>query len=129
MRSIEPGISRFRAWSFGPSRNDENKLLRQIPFQFRPARVGFPQNPLGLGGEGIAVFLAAEQIEPLPRYQPEPRVAGHRDAPRQVDRVVAAEPGAVNLGMGGKGGAVALIAETPDRPGLGGLEIRQTQQG
>jgi flagellar biosynthetic protein FliQ len=23
MRSIEPGISRFRVWSFGPSRNDE----------------------------------------------------------------------------------------------------------
>src|ERR1700686_4252110 len=22
MRSIEPGISRFRVWSFGPSRND-----------------------------------------------------------------------------------------------------------
>src|ERR1700737_3632050 len=24
MRSIEPGISRFRVWSFGPSRNDVN---------------------------------------------------------------------------------------------------------
>jgi hypothetical protein len=23
MRSIEPGISRFRVWSFGPSRNDK----------------------------------------------------------------------------------------------------------
>src|SRR5271154_2340015 len=23
MRSIEPGTSRFRVWSFGPSRNDE----------------------------------------------------------------------------------------------------------
>src|SRR5436190_24401103 len=23
MRSIEPGISRFRVWSFGPSRNDD----------------------------------------------------------------------------------------------------------
>src|SRR6267154_2559034 len=28
MRSIEPGISRFRAWSFGPSRNDE--VLRRF---------------------------------------------------------------------------------------------------
>src|ERR1700746_2202247 len=32
MRSIEPGISRFRVWSFGPSRNDgaterENKVM------------------------------------------------------------------------------------------------------
>src|SRR4030088_80219 len=27
MRSIEPGISRFRVWSFGPSRNDERPSL------------------------------------------------------------------------------------------------------
>src|SRR5580765_5388725 len=26
MRSIEPGISRFRVWSFGPSRNDGEKV-------------------------------------------------------------------------------------------------------
>src|SRR4051812_28483173 len=25
MRSIEPGISRFRVWSFGPSRNDDKQ--------------------------------------------------------------------------------------------------------
>src|SRR5207237_10939102 len=30
MRSIEPGISRFRVWSFGPSRND-GELLRRLP--------------------------------------------------------------------------------------------------
>src|SRR5450755_183041 len=31
MRSIEPGISRFRAWSFGPSRNDgESGSLRRF---------------------------------------------------------------------------------------------------
>jgi hypothetical protein len=28
MRSIEPGISRFRVWSCGPSRNDGDELLR-----------------------------------------------------------------------------------------------------
>src|SRR5437879_2623927 len=28
MRSIEPGISRFRVWSFGPSRNDRALLSR-----------------------------------------------------------------------------------------------------
>src|ERR1700737_4237683 len=27
MQSIEPGISRFRVWSFGPSRNDNNKKI------------------------------------------------------------------------------------------------------
>ncbi|MVT72064.1 hypothetical protein GPL20_02885 [Bradyrhizobium cajani] len=28
MRSIEPGISRFRVWSFGPSRNDVRRDLQ-----------------------------------------------------------------------------------------------------
>src|SRR6202045_824154 len=30
MRSIEPGISRFRVWSFGPSRNDDGPGSRSI---------------------------------------------------------------------------------------------------
>src|SRR5260370_36849091 len=30
MQSIEPGISRFRVWSFGPSRNDGVGLLRRF---------------------------------------------------------------------------------------------------
>src|SRR6187549_2818026 len=30
MRSIEPGISRFRVWSFGPSRNDEGNCAGGI---------------------------------------------------------------------------------------------------
>src|SRR5438132_14361518 len=29
MRSIEPGISRFRVWSFGPSRNDGESFAHQ----------------------------------------------------------------------------------------------------
>src|SRR4051794_33039138 len=37
MRSIEPGISRFRVWSYGPSRNDglKRSLRRFAP---RPSR-------------------------------------------------------------------------------------------
>ena len=31
--------------------------------------------------------------------------------------------------MGDKGGAIALVAETPDRPGLRGLEVRQAELG
>src|SRR6266851_2674106 len=31
MRSIEPGISRFRVWSFGPSRNDDNGEPSSMP--------------------------------------------------------------------------------------------------
>jgi hypothetical protein len=35
MRSIEPGISRFRVWSFGPSRNDGVSIERRIASQSR----------------------------------------------------------------------------------------------
>src|SRR5581483_3174716 len=35
MRSIEPGTSRFRVWSFGPSRND-NLLLSPAAMQPQP---------------------------------------------------------------------------------------------
>ena len=83
----------------------------------------------GSAAEGIPGFLAAEQIKPLSRDQPEPGVAGDGDAAGQIDRVVAAELGAVNLGMGDKGGAIALVAETPDRAGLGGLEVRLADHG
>src|SRR3977135_3880959 len=93
-------------------------LARQALLQPRPAHIGIPQEAPGLGGEGIAVFLAAEQVKPLPRNQPEPRIAGKGDAPRQVDRVVAAELGPVNIRMGHKRSAIALVAETPDRAGL-----------
>ena len=104
-------------------------LLRQILLQLRPAQVRLPQEARGIGGKGIAVFLAAEQIKPLSRDQPEPGVAGKGDAARQIDRVVAAELGAVNIGMGDKRSAIALVAETPDRAGFGGLEVRQTDHG
>src|SRR6202023_3269281 len=36
--------------------------------------------------------------------------------------------GAIDIGMGGKRSAIALVAETPDRAGFGGLEVRQTDQ-
>src|SRR5215204_5104461 len=40
MRSIEPGISRFRVWSFGPSRNDEISDRRVRPDR---ALVSYPR--------------------------------------------------------------------------------------
>ena len=73
------------------------------------------QDVRGIGAEGVAGLLAAEQIKPLSRDQPEPGIAGHGDAAGQIDRVVATELGAVNIGMGDKGRAIAFIAETPDR--------------
>ena len=107
----------------GMSRNDESDLLRQSCSSAGQRAFASSQEARGIGGEGVAVLLAAEQIEPLSRDQPEPGVAGHGDAARHVDRVVAAELRAVDIGMGDEGGAVALVVETPDRPGLGGLEL------
>jgi hypothetical protein len=104
-------------------------LLGQRLLQRRPARVGLPQHTLRIGRKGSAVFLAAEQIKPLARDQPEPGVTGIGDPTRQIDRVVASELGAVNVGMGDKARAIALIMETPDRPGLGRLEVGQADGG
>jgi len=103
--------------------------LHQTLLQRRPAQFCLPQEALRSGGERIPVFLAAEQIKPLPRDQPEPRVAGESDPPRQVDRVVAPELGPINMRIGDKRSAIALIAETPDRAGFGSLEVRQTDEG
>ena len=38
---IEPGISRFRAWSFGPSRNDEGWIARNDEKIPSPAQLFF----------------------------------------------------------------------------------------
>ena len=83
----------------------------------------------GSAAKASRCLLAAEQIKPLARDQPEPGITGNRDAARQIDRVVAAELGTVNLGMGDKGGAVALVAKAPDDAGLDGLELRQAELG
>nr|AWM10297.1 hypothetical protein CIT39_30245 [Bradyrhizobium symbiodeficiens] len=37
MRSTEPGISRFRIWSFGPSRNDEGENEHAVTAQRAPS--------------------------------------------------------------------------------------------
>src|SRR5258706_7126435 len=111
-----PGMTRFG-------------LLRQILLQLQPAQLRLLQEARRNGGEFIAVILTAEQIKPLSRDQPKPGVAGKGDAARQIDRVVAPELGAVNIGVGDKRRAIALIAEAPDGAGVGGLELRQTDQG
>src|SRR5258708_22889354 len=95
----------------------------------RPAQLLLRQEPRRSGGERIAVVLATEQIKPLSRDQPKPGVAGKGDAARQIDRVVAPELGAVNIGGGDKRRAIALIAEAPDGAGIRGLELRPTDQG
>src|SRR5258708_24007015 len=116
MPGTSPGVTSFA-------------LLRQVLLQSRPAQLRLLQEARRSGGECIAVVLAAEQIKPLSRDQPKPGAAGKGDAARQIERVVASKLGAVNIGMGDKRRTIALVAEAPDRAGVGGLELRQTDQG
>src|ERR1700730_18733917 len=76
-----------------------------------------------MDGEGIPALLPGKQIKPLARNQPEPGVAGNGDAARQIGRVITAELRGVYFRMGDKRRAIALVAKTPDHPGLGGLEV------
>jgi len=94
-------------------------LLRQPLLQPRPTGIGLLQIPPRIGGEGGAVLFPAEQIKPVLRHDEEPGVAAIGNAPRQVDRVVTAKPGSVDFRMSHKGGAVAVVAKTPDGTGLG----------
>jgi hypothetical protein len=45
MRSIEPGISRFRVWSCGPSRNDGYGFTRCLKIESALARAEHPRSP------------------------------------------------------------------------------------
>src|SRR5438046_6431412 len=54
MRSIEPGISRFRVWSFGPSRNDGVSTMTRIIAPFLLAFAG-----LVLFGQGAYIHAKA----------------------------------------------------------------------
>jgi len=46
MRSIEPGISRSRVWSFGPSRNDRDLAFVQAEGLCRKLQI-VPRRPIG----------------------------------------------------------------------------------
>ena len=106
-----------------------HRLYEAVVAQAGPALPGIPQITLRIDDEGSAVLLAAEQVKPLSFDQPEPGITAVGDAPRQIDRVVAAELGPVNIRMGHKGSAIALVAEAPDRAGLRRLELRQSRCG
>ncbi len=104
-------------------------LLRQLLLDRRPAQCRLLHKGRRIGGEGVAGLLAPEQVKPVPHHEPEQRIAGHGDAPRQIDRIVAAILRAVDVRMGDKGGAIALVAEAPDRAALRGFKLRQTHLG
>lgn len=96
---------------------------------FRPAPVGAPRDVGGICGKGVAAFLAVEQIKPLSRDQPEIRVTRHRNAARNVDRIVSAELRTVDVRMGDKRSPIAFIPEAPDYTGLESLELLPAEFG
>ena len=100
-RNSSPGAIRAAARAAAMTRCC---LLRQAAAR-APASAASPhrRKRVGIGGEGVAVCLAAEQIKPLSGDHPEPRVAGDGDAAGQIDRVIAAELRSIDLGMGDKG--------------------------
>src|ERR1700704_3575072 len=56
----EPGISRFRVWSFGPSRNDQEKNYAGVMGQSRRAAIG----GLGRFRAGAGPGSAAHRADP-----------------------------------------------------------------
>ena len=55
----------------------------QRRLNFAPAALGGCDRLLGAGGEGVAIFGDAEQIEPLIGDQPDHRMTGPRNGARQ----------------------------------------------
>ncbi len=108
-------------------RGSRRTLLSQALLQLRPARTRPLQERPGIGGKSIAVGFQAKQIEPFVRDHPEPGIAGKGDAARDIDRVVAAELGTVNLRMSDERCAIALVVKPPDRSRLRGFEVRRSR--
>src|SRR6476620_3509056 len=68
MRSIEPGISRFRVWSFRPSRNDGKCCVAlHLHAQYR----AMPVDPSAPGEEVAAVHAPADSSRDTPLFTPD----------------------------------------------------------
>jgi hypothetical protein len=89
--------------------------------QGRPLAVSAPGDALRIGRKGRAVLFAAEQIQPFARRSATTARVRRRPCPRYIDRIVAAEPGSVDIRMGEKHRPVGLVAEAPDRTACRGL--------
>src|SRR5262245_32080836 len=97
-------------------------LLRQLQLQLRPAALRLPREAIGIGSESGAARFAREEIKTLCVNGEDLRQAGDGFAARNVDRIVAAEAGRVNVRMTHKGGTVAFVAKAPDCAVVHGLE-------
>jgi transglutaminase-like putative cysteine protease len=91
MRSIEPGISRFRVWSFGPSRNDDpetNAMRLRIQhitnYRYEPAATGVIQILRLTPGSHDGQYVAEWQID----VSTDSRLDMHEDAFGNVTHVM-----------------------------------------
>ena len=73
--------------------------------------------------EFFASRAIVEQEKPLADNDPHIRIAGHRDAARDTDRIIAAILRHVDVGPFGEGGAIADIAEAPDSAAVTQFEL------
>src|SRR5690349_19504273 len=107
MRSIEPGISRFRVWSFGPSRNDGENSER--------AHREITQPQIGVA----ALFPDAEQ-RPVQRLPEQVVALAHGDAD------ALAEEAALDEGAAREGatiGGIGAVDPEGERDGIAEDEI------
>src|SRR5579883_1517901 len=132
MRSIEPGISRFRVWSFGPSRNDKGENLEDGVVQpTRPNPASADQAccrqyaVAGFDGARAKPGAARKRVgaDLLARY--DGRAAGYRFRPRSRRRTQRRKAFR-------QGGARAAAARARDRrrwPVYGRYDRTELEQG
>jgi transglutaminase-like putative cysteine protease len=91
MRSIEPGISRFRVWSFGPSRNDDSekntmrlRIQHTTTYRYEPAATGVIQILRLTPGSHDGQYVAEWQID----VSTDSRLDMHEDAFGNVTHVM-----------------------------------------
>jgi transglutaminase-like putative cysteine protease len=91
MRSIEPGISRFRVWSFGPSRNDDPekntmrlRIQHTTTYHYEPAATGVIQILRLTPGSHDGQYVAEWQID----VSTDSRLDMHEDAFGNVTHVM-----------------------------------------
>src|SRR5277367_352829 len=100
------------------------KSRRERTLHFWPFAIGGRRHATRVVGEFLAARVVIKQKQTLTLDQPHTGTARDREPPRHADGVVAAILRHVDIGRGGKCGAVADIGEAPNHAALAQFEIR-----
>ena len=108
------------------------RLIRATSVQLDrwPVSLGRLDDAVGIVAEGVARLRAYRRDRAARRRSA--RAAGRPATPTPratADRVIAAEARHIDVGIGREGGAVALVAEAPDRPRKGIFEVARPRIG